>query len=44
VQSAHVWLEVAEADYAGFRSLAATFALATTLAVALVSRRTDNVA
>jgi DNA-binding MurR/RpiR family transcriptional regulator len=42
VQSAHVWLEVAEADYAGFRSLAATFALATTLAVALVSRRTAN--
>ncbi|WP_284947714.1 MurR/RpiR family transcriptional regulator [Acidisoma cladoniae] len=42
VQSAHVWLEVAEADYAGFRSLAATFALATTLAVALVSRRAEN--
>jgi len=39
VQASHVWLEVAEADYAGFRSLAATFALATTLAVALVSKR-----
>jgi DNA-binding MurR/RpiR family transcriptional regulator len=39
VQTASVWLEVAESDYAGFRSLAATFALATTLAVALVSRR-----
>jgi DNA-binding MurR/RpiR family transcriptional regulator len=42
VQASTVWLEVAEADYAGFRSLAATFALATTLSVALVARRTKG--
>ena len=39
VQSATAWLEVAEADHAGFRSLAATMSLATTLAVALAQRR-----
>ena len=39
VQVARVWLEVAEADHAAFRSLAGTLALATTLAVAVASRR-----
>lgn len=39
VPLASVWLEVAEADHAGFRSLAATFAVATTLAVATAARR-----
>jgi hypothetical protein len=38
----HVWLEVAEADYSGFRSLSASFALATTLAVAIVSKRSGD--
>ena len=38
-QSASVWLEVAEADHAAFRSLAGTFALASTLAVAVAARR-----
>jgi DNA-binding MurR/RpiR family transcriptional regulator len=38
-QSATVWLEVAEADYAGFRSLAATMGLAMTLAVAVARQR-----
>jgi DNA-binding MurR/RpiR family transcriptional regulator len=42
VQVANVWLEVAEADYGGFRSLSASFALATTLAIALVSKRTGD--
>jgi DNA-binding MurR/RpiR family transcriptional regulator len=42
VQFAHVWLEVAEADYSGFRSLSASFALATTLAVATVSKRSGD--
>jgi DNA-binding MurR/RpiR family transcriptional regulator len=42
VQVAHVWLEVAEADYSGFRSLSASFALATTLAVAIVSKRSGD--
>jgi DNA-binding MurR/RpiR family transcriptional regulator len=42
VQVAHVWLEVAEADYSGFRSLSASFALATTLAVATVSQRSGD--
>jgi DNA-binding MurR/RpiR family transcriptional regulator len=42
VQFAHVWLEVAEADYSGFRSLSASFALATTLAVAIVSKRSGD--
>ena len=39
VRTATAWLEVAEADYAGFRSLAATMALATTLAVAVARQR-----
>jgi DNA-binding MurR/RpiR family transcriptional regulator len=42
VQVANVWLEVAEADYSGFRSLSASFALATTLAVATVSQRSGD--
>lgn len=38
-QVATVWLEVAEADHAAFRSLAGTFAVAATLAVAVAARR-----
>jgi DNA-binding MurR/RpiR family transcriptional regulator len=38
-QVASVWLEVVEADHAAFRSLAGTFALAATLAVAVAARR-----
>ncbi len=38
-QLAAVWLEVAEADHLGFRSLAASFALASTLAVAVAQER-----
>ena len=41
-QVASVWLEVAETDLGGFRSLSATLALATTLCVALVGRRTAS--
>ena len=37
--SATVWLEVAEANFASFRSLAATLALATTLAVGTAEAR-----
>lgn len=36
---ATVWLEVEEADHAAFRSLAGTFAVATTLAVAVAAKR-----
>ena len=36
---ASTWLELAEADFGAFRSLAATFALAMTLAVATAERR-----
>lgn len=36
---ATVWLEVVEADHAAFRTLAGTFALAATLAVAVAARR-----
>jgi len=39
VQGARVWLEVAEADHAAFRSLAATFVLAMTLAVGIAELR-----
>jgi DNA-binding MurR/RpiR family transcriptional regulator len=39
VQPAKVWLEVAEADHAAFRSLSGTFVLAMTLAVAIAERR-----
>ena len=38
-QFARVWIEVAETDLGGFRSLSATLALATTLCVALAARR-----
>ena len=38
-QIARVWMEVAETDLGGFRSLSATLALATALSVALVGRR-----
>ncbi len=38
-EPAAVWFEVAEADCAGFRSMAATMALAMTLAVAVAERR-----
>ncbi len=39
VPLARIWLEVAEADYGAFRSLAATFALVMTLAVAVAKAR-----
>ncbi|MCB8879903.1 MurR/RpiR family transcriptional regulator [Acidisoma cellulosilytica] len=42
VQVSTTWLEVAEADFGGFRSLSASFALATTLSIALVSQRTGD--
>ncbi len=38
-QIARVWMEVAETDLSGFRSLSATLALSTALCVALVERR-----
>lgn len=38
-QSAAAWIEVAEADFEGFRSLSATFALAMTLAVGVAQVR-----
>ena len=36
---ADIWLELAEADYASFRSLSATFALIMTLSVAVAKKR-----
>ncbi len=39
VQPATVWLEVAEADHAGFRSLAGSFVLGMAVAVAAAGRR-----
>jgi DNA-binding MurR/RpiR family transcriptional regulator len=39
VATARVWLEVAEADYGAFRSLAASFALAMALAVSVGEKR-----
>lgn len=39
---ATVWLELAEADFGAFRSLAATFALAMTLAVATAEQRNSS--
>jgi DNA-binding MurR/RpiR family transcriptional regulator len=42
IQSATVWLEVAEADHLGFRSLAGSFVLATTLAVSVARLRADG--
>jgi len=38
-QSSSLWFEVAEADYAGFRSLSAGMALAMTLVIAVAERR-----
>lgn len=40
VHGAQAWIEVAEADHAAFRSLAATFVLAMALAVGIAERRT----
>lgn len=37
-ENCHLWLEVVEADYGAFRSMAATFAVAMTLAVATAER------
>ncbi len=42
IQAASVWLEVAEADHLGFRSLAGSFALATTLAVGIARQRDEK--
>ena len=39
VPVANIWLELAEADYASFRSLSATFALIMTLSVAVAKKR-----
>ena len=39
---ADVWLEMVEANFEGFRSMAATLALAMTLAVATAGRRADR--
>ena len=39
VPVADIWRELAEADYGTFRSLAATYALAMTLAVATAEAR-----
>lgn len=39
---ADIWLEVVEADFEGFRSMAATMALAMTLTVAVAGRRTET--
>ena len=41
-QFAKVWFEVAEADFAGFRSLSATMALAMALTVAVGEKRRDT--
>ncbi|TIX44100.1 MAG: MurR/RpiR family transcriptional regulator [Mesorhizobium sp.] len=41
-QFARVWFEVAEADFAGFRSLSATMALAMALTVAVGEKRRDT--
>jgi DNA-binding MurR/RpiR family transcriptional regulator len=40
-QRAGIWFEVVEADVEGFRSLSASFALVTTLTVAVAERRRD---
>lgn len=39
---ADAWLEIAEADFEGFRSMAATMALAMTLTVAVAGRRAEK--
>ncbi len=41
-ENCRLWLEVAEADYGAFRSMAATFALAMTLAVATAEKSGAN--
>lgn len=41
IQGAKLWLEVADADHAAFRSLAGTLVLAMTLAVAVAERREE---
>ncbi len=41
-QFARVWFEVAEADFAGFRSLSATMALAMALTVGVGEKRRDG--
>nr|WP_139788999.1 MurR/RpiR family transcriptional regulator [Pseudaminobacter manganicus] len=41
-QVAKVWFEVAEADFAGFRSLSATMALAMALAVSVAEKRRER--
>jgi DNA-binding MurR/RpiR family transcriptional regulator len=41
-QLSELWLEVVETDHASFRSLAATFTLATTLVVALAERQINQ--
>ena len=38
-RDAEIWFEVAEANFEGFRSLAATLALAMTLTVAVAEKR-----
>ncbi|MIL09680.1 SIS domain-containing protein, partial [Salmonella enterica subsp. enterica] len=38
-ETADQWFEIAEADYSGFRSLAATMALAMGIAVAIAEAR-----
>jgi DNA-binding MurR/RpiR family transcriptional regulator len=40
--TADTWLEIVEADFEGFRSMAATMALAMTLTVAVASRRGEK--
>jgi len=40
--SAKIWFEVVESDFGAFRSMAATFSLAMTLAVAVAERRTKK--
>ena len=42
-QLSRVWMEVAETDIGGFRSLSATLALSTALCVAMVERRASGV-
>ncbi len=40
--AAHLWFEVLESDFGAFRSIAATFSLAMTLAVAVAERRSHK--
>ena len=41
-QRAELWFEVAEANFEGFRSMAASFALAMTLTVAVAEKRSAS--